>query len=1380
MGKNQKLKLTFIATFISLSISYPTFSSIVRDDVDYQYFRDFAENKGSFTVGARDIPVYNKNKELIGYALGNIPMPDFSSADRNNAVAAAIHAQYIISVKHNRGYSTTQFGGQGNNPDAHHYAYLITGRNNYPEGLNNLNDDYHLPRLHKLITEIVPSEETEYGIDGATYLDKDRFPIFARVGSGTQAIRDKQNNRTGLVGAYNYLTGGVPLRVTGRRFAWFDTGGSVFDDYYGPLVTYSTPGDSGSSMWVFDKEKQKWLHHSVLNFYAGDHGHANTGSITRKEWNNTIINSNIINIDNKSTYPLVWNATNNTSTITNEDTPISIDLYSQDLKDKKTDTAGPERLDFNHGKTIRFTGNKGTLTLNNNINQGAGALYFETDFDVTGTDINTLWQGAGIYIDEGKTVNWKLHNPQNDRLSKIGKGTLHINGIGKNLGDISVGDGIVILDQQPDQTGHKQAFNQLGIVSGRPTVILNSPDQLDPNNIYFGFRGGRLDINGNNLSFKYIQNVDEGAKIVNHNTDKIANLTITNRSLTNIEDLNIGDRVSANQDLYRWHKKQSGKPYDYFLPRNNRQSNHPYYPTNQTSNEYWEYLGDDLDEAKKIALERKNQKLLYSAFNGYFGEDNNQYPNGRMNINYNPDSNKHLLLISGGININGDLSIHRGKLVLSGRPTPHAYDHLNHKEVVIENDWINRTFNAKNIVISNDATLDIGRNVSNVNSNFSLHQNASANLGFISGTTPECIRSDLSGVINCGIKTLSSDTLSSLPITTINGNITLSDQSILKLGRAILTGSIQGTDNSETILNADSYWKMTENSTVGNLQLTKGSKIKLSHTSNSDISNKYNVLNISQLSGNGFFEYFTNLNANQGDRIIVSNQATGEHKLYVTDSGQEPKTDKLTLLTVKNFSQNAINLNVSLANPNESVDLGTYRYQLRHKDDSYVLSIAHKNGSGVTEEKYRIPKLIHQNGDVIFNEDKPIVEFKNGKNVHTEDKPTIEFKNGKSVQAEDKPTVEFKNGKSVQAEDKPTVEFKNGKSVQTEDKPTIEFKNGKSVHVENKPNVEFKNGKSVQAEDKPYLNFEILNLVQQDNIGKIPNTQQSEIISRYSNTGLSELSSQTHTLVNVNSTINKEVINNNAQDLNVWTNIQRSTLFSSSVNYREYQQSGNLIQLGIEKSLHNDIMIGGILSNAKISNIFDDNIVGKARLTQFTLYTKKIWDNQIISNIDISYGKSHNEINYKNRVSFNRNIFSIGSILGKSWKFNDFDIKPSLGIRYYHISKTNYNFDGAKISISPLDFVTYQIGLNINKSFIFNKLIIKPEYNLNFVDTLYKNINFKINNNRLNQQIGRYIENELGITTQYGQWNIKIHGSLLNGNEIKKQHTVGLKLSYNW
>lgn len=83
-------------------------AGIVRSDIAYQIYRDFAENKGLFVPGATDIPVYDKDGKLVG-RLDKAPMADFSSVS-SNGVATLVSPQYIVSVKHNGGYQSVSFG----------------------------------------------------------------------------------------------------------------------------------------------------------------------------------------------------------------------------------------------------------------------------------------------------------------------------------------------------------------------------------------------------------------------------------------------------------------------------------------------------------------------------------------------------------------------------------------------------------------------------------------------------------------------------------------------------------------------------------------------------------------------------------------------------------------------------------------------------------------------------------------------------------------------------------------------------------------------------------------------------------------------------------------------------------------------------------------------------------------------------------------------------------------------------------------------------------------------------------------------------------------------------------------------------------------------
>ncbi|SUA25040.1 adhesion and penetration protein [Neisseria gonorrhoeae] len=309
---------------------------------------------------------------------------------------------------------------------------------------------------------------------------------------------------------------------------------------------------------------------------------------------------------------------------------------------------------------------------------------------------------------------------------------------------------------------------------------LNADNQFNPDKLYFGFRGGRLDLNGHSLSFHRIQNTDEGAMIVNHNQDKESTVTIT-----------------GNKDI------------------------------TTTGN------NNNLDSKKEIA------------YNGWFGEKDATKTNGRLNLNYQPEEADRTLLLSGGTNLNGNITQTNGKLFFSGRPTPHAYNHLGsgwskmegipQGEIVWDNDWIDRTFKAENFHIQGGQAV-VSRNVAKVEGDWHLSNHAQA----VFGVAPHqshtiCTRSDWTGLTSCTEKTITDDkVIASLSKTDIRGNVSLADHAHLNLtGLATLNGNLSA--------GGDTHYTVTRNATqngnlslVGNAQATFNQATLNGNTSASD------------------------------------------------------------------------------------------------------------------------------------------------------------------------------------------------------------------------------------------------------------------------------------------------------------------------------------------------------------------------------------------------------------------------------------------------------------------------------------------------------------------------------------------------------------------
>ena len=936
-------KPKLLTLLISSILSSSAFAGQVYSGVDYQYFRDFAENKGKFTPGAQNIAVVNKKGESIGTMMQNVPMMDFSVVSRNG-VAALVGDQYIVSVAHNVGYRNVDFGMEGSNPDQHRFGYNIVKRNNYKNDRTHpYMTDYHNPRLAKFVTEAAPIEMVS-NMQGSTYGDLEKYPMRVRIGSGWQFLRDDNDNGNHIAMAYNYLTAGNTFMQGWANNGEVSLSGDVrHPNQYGPLPISGSSGDSGSPMFIYDKTAGKWLINGVLRSGHPYQGKENTYQIARKNYLDEIIAGDLLTVFDFTAASYDWTADDNGSgkltkgsrVVTN--TPLANYSLPSSGRDEFFGYGGPNPYmpALHHGKNIYF-GNmeNGTVTLKNNIDQGAGGLTFEGDFVVQPTTDET-WKGAGVSVSEGSTVTWKVKNPAGDRLSKIGQGTLLVNGKGENLGDISVGDGVVVLNQQADEQGKKQAFNQLGIVSGRPTVKLESADQVNPNNIYFGFRGGRLDLNGHSLTFNRIQNTDEGAQIVNHNKDTAATVTLLGNA--------------------------------------------------------------QIDNESKI-----NQSKA-AAFNGWFGETNTGLHNGRLDVVYRPTHADSVFLLSGGTNLNGNITQENGMLVFSGRPTPHAYNHQNRPaligrpqgEVVIDDDWLSRTFKAEKFIIKGGSAV-VSRNVSVINGDWQLSNNANATLGVTDKQANFiCARSDWTGLTKCASQTLSDKVFASIERSKINGNFTLNDNAKLSvLGLADVTGNvvlqgqsqyrlahnatqtgtlvlnnqtvatvenatlagdatlsdqaklnfvnarfdhqIQGSRDTLVSLSDNANWTLPSSTIIGNLTLNN-SQITLNPDFATQTNNQtFNQLTVlGDLSGNGTFNYRTYLQENKGDHVAVHGLATGSFVLNVRNTGAEPQTlQQLSLLTLKNTAQTD-NVNVALANG--TVDVGTYRYELKNDNHDYRL-----------------------------------------------------------------------------------------------------------------------------------------------------------------------------------------------------------------------------------------------------------------------------------------------------------------------------------------------------------------------------------------------------------------------------------------------------------
>lgn len=511
------------------------YAGTVTDLIDYREYRDFAENKGKYQVGNTNVTLTRTDGTV---SILSLPIPDFSSTDQS-AVGTLISPCYIAGVKHNGGYKSVAYGGKGGG-----HTYTLIDRNNHPGE----KVDRHVPRLNKVVTDVVPTKVR----DDATTNYKVDYEMFARVGTGTQYVHMITDETKYLAGPYAYLTGGTvhPNVITGSIISW-DRGikfPNARKENYLPI--YLNPGDSGSPLWGYNKKKKEW---ELVAFGVAISSWGSYYIPTEAEFYKTEMDSDtmpdITNDDN--TQDIIWSGVVTTSglqgtgTISQGQNTWSYDgLKSGSLLSKATNE------DLNFTKHLTFNGVGGTIKLQDDINMGAGKLTFENNYSVVGNNENVSWVGAGIDVVGDNTVTWKVKGQKGDNLHKIGTGTLIVSGIGKNEGGLNVGDGTVYLNQIADNNGNKQAFNNIDIVSGRATVVLGDANQVNPDNIRFMYRGGKLDINGNDLKFSKIVSYDNGAQIINksNNESNIKFEVLGKDKYTTIYKGHFGEKDIENRD----------------------------------------------------------------------------------------------------------------------------------------------------------------------------------------------------------------------------------------------------------------------------------------------------------------------------------------------------------------------------------------------------------------------------------------------------------------------------------------------------------------------------------------------------------------------------------------------------------------------------------------------------------------------------------------------------------------------------------------------------------------------------------------------------------------------------------------------------------------
>ncbi|EPO8488518.1 autotransporter outer membrane beta-barrel domain-containing protein [Salmonella enterica subsp. enterica serovar Braenderup] len=780
------LSRSIILSSIAVSLSSPwsSLAATVSAEIPYQTFRDFAENKGQFSPKTTNITIYDKQNNLVG-TLDKAPMADFSSATITTGnLPPGAHTlyspQYVVTAKHVNGSDTMSFGYAKN-------TYTAVGTN------NNSSLDIKTRRLSKLVTEVAPAEISDVGAVSGAYQAGGQFTAFYRLGGGLQYVKDKNGNLTQIYTNGGFLVGGTVGALSSYSNGQMITtpSANIFDPFQGPLANHLVMGDSGSPLFAYDSLQKKWVLIGVTSSMT------NTGNnwvVTTQNFLNQQPQSNFENTISYSSGAgaLHWkyDATNSTGTLTQGNT-------SWEMHGKKGN-------DLNAGKNLLFTKNNGEIILQDSVNQGAGYLQFAGDYKVSAQNGET-WIGGGIITDRGAHVLWQVNGVEGDNLHKVGEGTLTVNGIGVNAGGIKVGDGTVILNQQTDANGKVQAFSTVDIASGRPTVVLSDAQQVNPDNISWGYRGGRLDLNGNNLTFTRLQAADYGA-IITNNSEKKSTVTLNPQTLK-VSDINVP--VNTYNIL-----GGNGSPGDLFYVSSSntyyilKSKSYGAFFSDLNNSNVWQNVGKDLNKAIETV---KQQKIDASSQpHMYHGQ-----LNGNIDVNIPLLSSKDVLTIDGSVNLpEGTITNRSGALVFQGHPVTHA----GITPTARQSDWETRQFMLGKLKLD-AATFHLSRN-GHMQGNIHATNESAVILG------SERVFTDK----NDGTGNAVSSVEGSSTATTVSdqsyykGHVTLENKSSLQI-KEKFTGGVEAYDSSVIVSSQDAIFDNGGSFVNSSLSLEKGAKL---------------------------------------------------------------------------------------------------------------------------------------------------------------------------------------------------------------------------------------------------------------------------------------------------------------------------------------------------------------------------------------------------------------------------------------------------------------------------------------------------------------------------------------------------------------------------
>lgn len=289
--------------------------------------------------------------------------------------------------------------------------------------------------------------------------------------------------------------------------------------------------------------------------------------------------------------------------------------------------------------------------------------------------------------------------------------------------------------------------------------------------------------------------------------------------------------------------------------------------------------------------------------------------------------------------------------------------------------------------------------------------------------------------------------------------------------------------------------------------------------------------------------------------------------------------------------------------------------------------------------------------------------------------------------------------------------------------------------------------------------------------------KQKDLISRYSNSALSELSATVNSMLSVQDELDRLFVDQ-AQSA-VWTNIAQDKRRYDSDAFRAYQQKTNLRQIGVQKALANG-QIGAVFSHSRSDNTFDEQVKNHATLTMMSGFAQYQWGN-LQFGVNVGTGISASKMAEEQSRKIHRKAINYGVNASYQFRLGQLGIQPYFGVNRYFIERENYQSEEVKVKTPSLAFNRYNAGIRVDYTFTpTDNISVKPYFFVNYVDVSNANVQTTVNSTVLQQPFGRYWQKEVGLKAEILHFQLSAFISKSQGSQLGKQQNVGVKLGYRW